>query len=113
MARVEFAHLASILFVDSDEFLFCPAAYPYHNSTVAGNRSSSSSGSGEGGDPVVSQLSLQKKLLDRYRAQGTQELRLVRKVYSAKCTHPYSLSSARAPVGMYSAVHKSCIDDRI
>ena len=60
-ARVEYAYLHSILFVDSDEFLFCPQA---NNS-------------------LSKQIRYQRKLMDHFSSQGVQEMRFVRTPFGA------------------------------
>jgi hypothetical protein len=92
MARVEFAHLASILFVDSDEFLFCPAASTAR-SNASSNNAAPAGNSGEG-DPLESQGKRQRALLDHLQGQGAQEIRLSRVAFSGKCAFPSASPTA-------------------
>lgn len=61
MARLEYAHLASLLFVDADEFLLCP----------------------EAGDTYADHRKYVQGAMHRIHAQGAQEMRFVVLPYGA------------------------------
>jgi hypothetical protein len=62
LARMEYKHLKSLLYVDSDELLFCPSA---------------SAG-------VRAQAFRQRKLMDSFSSLGIEEMRFVRLPYAVK-----------------------------
>ena len=105
MARVEFAHLSSILFVDSDEFIYCPpnqsssspmradapsaALAPTLPSNHVKTRTTAAATGGgaigtNGGDGVRAMRLALQGVLDRAATDTVQELRFPRVAFSAK-----------------------------
>ena len=73
-ARIEYAHLDMMLFLDADEFFYCPQA-------TAGGKES--------------QRNYQQKIMQQFSSQGVEEMRFVRIPYSGIAVAPAGFNGTK------------------